>query len=227
MIQVPKALIIAQKRSGSHFLQDSIKCAALTGVTYKNYIKEGGAENPVDSSIFRMKNTDTLENLQFLRYHGFNDRDRDMVSWLRFSEYIITRVPKLIILNRKDRFKHALSDWFNDKIFEREVKRKNPHDDWTEYREDLIRNNKVDYDTFQFYFHRVNVFYRLFESLYSDYKGDILNIHYEDFVDIESVVERISDFVGFDVKVDGDFPVWREADYSLMDGYYDLRGRYV
>lgn len=225
MIEIPKLLIIAQKRSGSHFLQDSIQCAALTGVTYRNYIKDGGADDPVDPNIYRMKNTDNL-SVQFLRFHGFNDRDTDMISWLTLSDYLISRAPKIVVLQRKDRFMHALTDWYNDNVFEREVKRKNPHQDWTEYRESLIRSHCVDAKTFDFYFRRVNVFYRLFRSLYAGYEEKCHYIYYEDFSDVASVVKDISKFAGFDVSSKGDPPNWQSADYRLMQGFKELRERY-
>ena len=225
MIEIPKLLILAQKRSGSHFLQDSIKCAALTGVTFMNYIKEGGADDPVDPNIYRLRNTDDL-SVQFLRYHNFSTREDEMISWLTLSEYLINRAPKIVILQRKDRFMHALTDWFNDHVFEREVKRKKPHEDWTTYRERLIREHCVDVETFDLYFRKVNVFYKLFRALYVGYEEKCHHIYYEDFSDVASAVKSISAFAGFDVGIEGNYPVWQSADYSLMQGFQELQEMY-
>ncbi|MCE2400746.1 hypothetical protein J4G08_07635 [Candidatus Poribacteria bacterium] len=225
-IEIPKLLIIAQKRSGSHFLQDSIKCASLTGVTFLNYLKDGGSTNPVDPNLYRKNNGIGDLSIQFLRYHNFSTEDPNLVQWLAFSDYLIHQSPKIVVLGRKDRFMHALTDWFGSQVFDRGVKQKNPHKVWTKYRENILKDYQIDDDKFAYYFLRANVFYRFFPSLYSGYEHKCHFIFYEDFDNIENVVVGISEFAGFDVGT-GNYPVWQSADYSMMPGFKKLREQYA
>ncbi|MCY3739922.1 MAG: hypothetical protein OXH00_02770 [Candidatus Poribacteria bacterium] len=224
-IQIPKLLILAQKRSGSHFLQDSIKCAALTGTTFLHHLRDGGKLRDV-SSLYRLKNTKRM-SVQVLRYHNFSTRESDLIQWLTFSDYLISQTPKIVILGRKDLFMQALTDWFNDTVFDREVKRKNPHEEWTDYRENLIRLNSVDAKTYAYYYMKMSVFRRLFRSLYVGYEEKCHHIDFEDFSDVVSVVRGISDFAGFDVGINSDCPVWQPADYSQMPGFKELKDQYA
>jgi len=224
-VEIPQLLILAQKRSGSHFLQGSIRCAALTGTTFLHHLRDGGKVEDV-GRLYGMKNTKSYA-VQVLRYHNFSTRESDLVQWLTFSEHLISKTPKLVILGRKDIFMQTLTDWFNDTVFDREVKRKETHKQWTAYREDLIRQHAPDAKTYAYYYIKMKVFRRLFQSLYIGHEEKCHHIDFEDFADVAAVMKRISDFAGFDVSIDGEYPVWQPADYSHMPGFEKLKETYA
>lgn len=223
MIEIPKLLILAQKRSGSHFLQGCIRNAGLTGVTFLDYIRDGGSIDPVDPNLYRKKNIDNL-SVQFFRYHDFNTRDDAFIQWLSLSEYVISRAPRVIILKRSFRFDHTVSDWFNDKVFDRNFKRAVSHEAWTAYRDQLIKETEVPLDEFEFYIRKSEVFYRLFSSLHGTaiHSNKFHTVYYEHLSNPHQVVNEISSHAGFDVGVDGQFPVWEAADYSEAPNYSEL-----
>lgn len=62
--------------------------------------------------------------VQVLRFHNFSIRESEIHQWITFSDYLISRVLKIVILGRKDVFMQALTGWFNDYIYDTEVRRK-------------------------------------------------------------------------------------------------------